>query len=114
MGVEVETVLDKDRSHASDLIPALDRMLKEIRARPSQIGAVLVGTGPGSYTGLRVGIAIALGLSHAAGAAIRGVCSFETLAWAETKPGEECVVLLDARQDELYLARYRRTKDEVE
>ena len=111
---ELETALEAGRAHASDLLPALDRMLRELGAAPSEVAAVLVGTGPGSYTGLRVGIATALGLALGSGASLRGVPSGETLAFGELAPGDEGTVLLDARAGEMYLAQYRRTEDEIE
>jgi tRNA threonylcarbamoyladenosine biosynthesis protein TsaB len=103
-----------DRSHASDLLTSVDRLFREIGARPAELGAVIVGTGPGSYTGLRVGIATAFGLAKGSGAALFGVPSSETIAFANLAPGAEGVVLIDARQDELYYAHYRRTASEVE
>jgi N6-L-threonylcarbamoyladenine synthase len=111
---EASRDLEAERAHASDLLPALDLLLREIGGRPAEIGAVVVGTGPGSYTGLRVGIATALGIARGTGAAIRGVPSGETLCYGELRPGEEGTVLLDARAGEIYLARYRRAADEIE
>jgi tRNA threonylcarbamoyladenosine biosynthesis protein TsaB len=123
----VEERLSGERQHASDLLPALDRLLRRLaessRAErgagspagspASLIGAVVVGLGPGSYTGLRVGVATALGLARGTGALLRGVPSGEALAWAELSAGQEAVVLLDARQGELYFAHYRREAGEV-
>jgi tRNA threonylcarbamoyladenosine biosynthesis protein TsaB len=106
--------LAPDRPHASDLLSTLDGLLGSLGARPADIEAVIVGTGPGSYTGLRVGIATALGLSRGSGAVLLAVPSGETVAFAELQPGSEGVVLVDARQGELYYAHYRRTLDEVE
>jgi len=108
-----ERALAAERAHASDLLPALDLLLNELGVPPSAIEQVIVGTGPGSYTGLRAGIATALGLARASGAALRGVPSLEALAWGELAPGEACSVLLDARAGELYFASYRREADEV-
>jgi tRNA threonylcarbamoyl adenosine modification protein YeaZ len=110
----VAATLDAERMHARDLLPALDRLFAEVGARASDVRAVIVGTGPGSYTGLRVGIATALGLARAVGAALRGVPSGESAAFAELAPGDEAVILIDARQDEVYFAHYRRTASEVE
>lgn len=110
----VEIVLESGRAHASDLLPAVDRIVRELGGSPDEIALVLVGTGPGSYTGLRVGIATALGLVRGCGARIRGVPSGETLCFGELEPGEEASVLLDARAGEIYLARYRRGIDDVE
>lgn len=106
--------LESERAHASDLFPSLERLMRELGASPRSIGAVFVGLGPGSYTGLRVGIATALGLARGSGAQALGVPSGETLAFGRLKPGEEGLVLLDARAEELYLAHYRRLADEVE
>ncbi len=110
----LEVRLESGRAHASDLVPALDRMLRELDGSPAAITSVLVGTGPGSYTGLRVGIATALGVARGTGAKLRGVPSGETLCHGELAPGEEAAVLLDARSGEVYFAHYRRTADEVE
>lgn len=106
--------LESGRAHASDLFPALERLLAELGAAPRGIEAVFVGTGPGSYTGLRVGIATALGLARGSGAVLRGVPSGETLALGELEPGAQGTLLLDARSGELYFARYRRVAEDVE
>ncbi|MDE0893035.1 MAG: tRNA (adenosine(37)-N6)-threonylcarbamoyltransferase complex dimerization subunit type 1 TsaB, partial [Planctomycetota bacterium] len=58
--------LDGDRPHASDLLPRLDAILGSLKISPRDITHVAVGTGPGSYTGLRVGIATAQGIARAA------------------------------------------------
>lgn len=110
----MEIALASERAHASDLLPALDRMVRELGGSPRDITAVLVGTGPGSYTGIRVGIATALGIARGCGAKLRGVPSGETLCFGELAPGEEGSVLLDARAGEIYFAHYRRRADEVE
>lgn len=106
--------LDGARPHASDLLPALESLLAELDARPADVAGVLVGTGPGSYTGLRVGAATALGLARATGAAARGVPSGETLVWERLAPGGEACLLLDARGGLVYLAHYRRAAQDVD
>jgi tRNA threonylcarbamoyladenosine biosynthesis protein TsaB len=109
-----EVLLESERPHASDLMPAMARLLDELELAPREIEAVLVGTGPGSYTGLRVGIATALGLAHGSDAALFALPSTEALVWNECAPGEEAGVLLDARAGELYFAHHRRTQTGVE
>lgn len=111
---EREIALETGRAHASDLLPAVDGIVRELGGTAREISLVLVGTGPGSYTGLRVGIATALGFVRGCGAKVRGVPSGETLCFGELAPGEEASVLLDARAGEVYFARYRRLADEVE
>ncbi len=102
-----------ERPHASDLVPTLDALFRELALRPGALEALVVGTGPGSYTGLRVGIASALGLARGTGAALLGVPSGEALAFERLLPGERGALLLDARQGELYFALYERTPDDV-
>lgn len=106
--------LGESRAHASDLMPAVDRLVKELGGSPSELASVLVGTGPGSYTGLRVGIATALGLARAAGARARGVPSGEVLAFGALDPGCSAYHLIDGRSGGFYLAHFLRTADEIE
>jgi tRNA threonylcarbamoyladenosine biosynthesis protein TsaB len=109
-----EVRLESERPHASDLLPALDGLLRELELAPHELDAVLVGTGPGSYTGLRVGVATALGLALGSDAALFALPSTEALVWNECAPGGEAAVLLDARAGELYFAHHRRTPDGIE
>ncbi len=112
-GAEVWTDVPCERAHASDLLARLAALLAQAGVERSAgrlpLRAVFVGLGPGSYTGLRVGIATAQALAHASGARLYGLASFEALAFAELAPGEEGAVALDARAGRFYHARYRRT-----
>ena len=110
-----EEELASSRRHATDLVPTLDALLARLGARPADLSAVLVGTGPGSYTGTRVAVATALGISRGSGADLRGVPSFDALAWeALGDKGGEAALLLDARAGALYFAHYRRDGDVLE
>jgi tRNA threonylcarbamoyladenosine biosynthesis protein TsaB len=105
-------------THASDLLPRLAALLA--RAGVERVGGrlllrtLVVGLGPGSYTGLRVGIATAHGLARATGATLYGISSFEALAFAELAPGEEGAVALDARGGRVYVGRFRREAEGLE
>ena len=100
--------LGADRAHASDLLPALDQLLAASDRSIGSLDALVVGLGPGSYTGLRVAAATALGLTRGSGVPLVGVPSFEAAAFAALEDGEEGVVLQDARSGAIYHARYAR------
>lgn len=105
------------RAHASGLLARLEELLAEFgpaaRARPLPLARVYVGLGPGSYTGLRVGLATAQALAHATGAELLGLGSFEALAFERLAPGESAAVVFDGRAACFYHARYRRTQDDL-
>src|SRR5438309_3966029 len=72
--------LDEARRHARDLVPALHDLLLGQRWRPRDVQAVIVSRGPGSYTGLRVGIMSAKTFAYATGGAILAVDTFAAIA----------------------------------
>lgn len=109
----LERELTAGRAHASDLLPCLAELLAELGSSPAALGAVFVGSGPGSYTGLRVGMATALGLARGSGAALFSLPSLELLAWEALQVGQAAAIVLDARQGELYLGRYARDEREL-
>lgn len=94
-----------------DLFPAMERLLRRASVPPRSVELVAVGTGPGSYTGLRVGITAARAFAYAAGARLLGIPSCD--AWAAAAaagiaPGAagRLAVVLDARVRAVYLAAY--------
>ncbi len=105
--------LDPERSHARDLVPLLADLMAKASAQPEDIERIVVGTGPGSYTGLRVGCSTALGLSLGLKARdasrLLGIPSFEALALRALAPGERAAVLRNAFGGNLYLAAYGRS-----
>ena len=73
----------------------------------AEITDVVVGVGPGPFTGLRVGLVTASVFAHARGVPIHGICSLDAIAFDYEKP---CVVVTDARRKELYWARYDKKR----
>jgi tRNA threonylcarbamoyladenosine biosynthesis protein TsaB len=110
----LERELSSARAHASDLLPALDEFLRPSGAVPGDVTVVYVGIGPGSYTGLRAGLALAKGLVLGTGARLVGVSSLETMAWAALGGDGRGAFALDARQGAVYLARYERRGDDLD
>jgi len=105
-------------AHASGLLVRLEELLEAFgpaaRRRPLPLARIYVGLGPGSYTGLRVGLATAQALARASGAELFGLGSFEALAFEALRPGEIGAVVFDGRAACFYHARYRRTDDDLE
>jgi tRNA threonylcarbamoyladenosine biosynthesis protein TsaB len=103
-----------DRDHAARVVPELEALLADAGVAKAEIAAVTVGVGPGSYTGLRVGIATAQALSTAWNAPLGGACSLAQLAWGALDPGETGLAVMDARRGNVYAAAFRRDGDELE
>ena len=96
-------------AHVEQLMPLVHRSLATAGASLADVAHVVVGLGPGPFTGLRVGIVTAQVLAHVRGVPLHGVCSLDVIALAHaraTQPAQECVVATDARRKELYWARY--------
>lgn len=97
------------RRHTELLAPLLLETLEASGTTPEQLTHVAVGTGPGPFTGLRVGLVTARTFAHARGISVHGVCSLDALAAAAAAGGHEgeLLVATDARRKEVYWARYR-------
>ncbi len=112
-GTTTVEYLADDVAHASDLLPLLNECLKKQGLLREDMRSIHVGLGPGSFTGLRVGCTIALGLAEGLQVSLCGVPSVAATAWANLKSGERGTVVLDARGGALYLATYLRQDDEL-
>ena len=110
-------VLASDRvtdrmAHVEQLVPLVHRTLAAAGATLGDVAHVVVGLGPGPFTGLRVGIITAQVLAHVQHAGLHGVCSLDVIALAHAGSAEdvpsarEFVVATDARRKEVYWARY--------
>jgi tRNA threonylcarbamoyladenosine biosynthesis protein TsaB len=100
--------LDEARRHARDLVPALRELLAEQGWKPRDLSAVIVSRGPGSYTGLRVGIMTAKTLAYATGCALVAVDTFAAIARQAPDPAACVDVLADAQQDKVYVQSFAR------
>ena len=99
------------RRHGEELAPGIVEVLTRAGASPADVSAVVAGTGPGPFTGLRVGLVTARTFGFACGIPVFGVCSLDALAhqvWLGDAAGlgQSCVVATDARRKEVYWARY--------
>jgi tRNA threonylcarbamoyl adenosine modification protein YeaZ len=105
--VACESAVDA-RRHGELLAPAIATVLAKAGAQQLDLTAIAVGTGPGPYTGLRVGLVTARVLGSALGVPVDGIGTLDTIA-AEARQGaggREFIVATDARRREVYWARY--------
>ncbi|KUH84908.1 tRNA threonylcarbamoyladenosine biosynthesis protein TsaB [Mycobacterium sp. IS-1556] len=108
-GLEVlaERVTVDARAHAEQLTPNVVAALADAQVTVADLGAVVVGCGPGPFTGLRVGMASAAAFGHALGVPVHGVCSLDAIGIESRGDGSDVLVVTDARRREVYWARYR-------
>jgi tRNA threonylcarbamoyl adenosine modification protein YeaZ len=105
-GIEVlaERVTVDARAHAERLTPNVLGALADAALTVNDLGAVVIGCGPGPFTGLRVGMATAAAYGHALSIPVHGVCSLDAIGIDTTG---DALVVTDARRREVYWARYR-------
>jgi tRNA threonylcarbamoyladenosine biosynthesis protein TsaB len=106
--VELVRVLDHDRRHTEVLALGIASMLEETALGARDIDRVVVDVGPGLFTGLRVGIATAIGLSQGLGCALVGVTSLELLAHGAHDAGVRGSALccVDGRRGEIFVQTF--------
>jgi tRNA threonylcarbamoyladenosine biosynthesis protein TsaB len=100
--------------HSEELLPVIEGLLAEAGISWDELDSIAVGVGPGTFTGLRIGVATARALGQALGLELRPVSSLEALAagaatGARLEPGRLVMALIDARRGQVFTALYRAT-----
>lgn len=110
-GGEVVARFDEDAagSHAKRLVPAIDRLLRAGGWRLESLEGLAVSIGPGSFTGLRVGLATMMGLRSVTGLPLAAVPTLEGMAWNLRAADLPLCPVLKSRAGEVYWATYRWT-----
>jgi tRNA threonylcarbamoyladenosine biosynthesis protein TsaB len=104
--------LGRPPAHASELMPAVTRVMDRSGLDWADLDAVAVGVGPGSFTGLRIGVATARALAGASGLQLRPVSSLAALAQGIDHGSDSVVLpLIDAKRGELFAAAYERGRE---
>lgn len=102
--VRAELGVEGPRVHSERILPAIDRVLEEAEVALRDVAAFAVSVGPGSFTGLRIGIATVQGLAHGSRLPVVGVPTLGALRLAAAGASGPVAVVLDARRGELYAA----------
>ncbi len=100
--------------HVRNLMPAIDALLREARIAIHDIGLIVCAKGPGSFTGLRIGMATAKGLALAAECSLLSVPTLDALTYRFAVFPDPVIPVIDARKGRVYTAVYRgadRTSD---
>jgi tRNA threonylcarbamoyladenosine biosynthesis protein TsaB len=106
-GLRSEYALNVAATHSERLLPAIDRMLRDAGVGLDALSGLAVSIGPGSFTGLRIGLSTVKGLAYATGLPVVGVASLEALACSVAFAREQVCPVLDARKQEVYAALFR-------
>ncbi len=102
-----EYLLDVRVTHSERLLPAVDRLLADAAWRPRDLEGLAVGVGPGSFTGLRIGVAAVKGLAFALGVPIAAVPTLDAVAARVPFAALPVCAVLTARRNEVYCSLYR-------
>jgi len=105
---------DLGMRHEKELIPAIDEVLKESHLKLKDLDAIAVSIGPGSFTGLRIGVSCAKAFSIASGVPIVTVPTLDVIAFNYSDNDGYIAPILDAKKDKLYSAIYKPTKEDIE
>jgi tRNA threonylcarbamoyladenosine biosynthesis protein TsaB len=95
--------------HAAQIIPLIDSLCRSHSATPRDLRTVFLSTGPGSFTGLRIAITLAKSLAFSTAAKIVSVPTLDVLAQNAPTEVENLIILLDAKRDQIFTARFQRT-----
>ncbi len=107
-----EVTLNLNKPHSQKVMPLIEGLLSELELKPSDIDLFACANGPGSFTGLRIGVAAVQGLATSVGKQCAGVSTLEAMAYNYTKITDACVCpLLDAKREQVYYALYKGEKE---
>lgn len=108
-----EYSLNQDMSHSEKLVPMIKEVLDNLGLKIQDIDLFAVSVGPGSFTGLRIGVATVKGFAHLYDKPVIGVPTLEALAY-NLAPRDIIVPMLDARRDRVYTGIYTCKEDGLE
>ena len=101
-----ESILNHKKTHSQKIMPMIEELLGDLELSVNDIDLFAVANGPGSFTGLRIGVAAMKGLAHAMGKPIVGVSTLAGLAYNLPCAEHIIVPIMDARRNNVYTASY--------
>jgi tRNA threonylcarbamoyladenosine biosynthesis protein TsaB len=110
--IVAERPLSDERRSAQSLVPGIADLLAEVGWRPRDVDLVAVASGPGSFTGLRIGVTTAKTFAYATACQVIGVHTLSAIAAHAPLSLERICVVLDAQRNELFVADFERSESE--
>ena len=103
------------QQHAALVLPMIESLMAEAQLKPSELGGIVYGRGPGSFTGVRIAASVTQGIALGADIGVLGVSTLHSIAQGCLREyGDEQVsVSIDARMDEIYFGAYRQSEDNL-
>jgi tRNA threonylcarbamoyl adenosine modification protein YeaZ len=111
--VASEGLLNVKKNHSLTLMPMVDQVTRAVGVLPNEIDRIVVAQGPGSYTGLRIGVTTAKTLAYTLNKELVGISSLATLAGNAYESEQVIVPLFDARRQNVYAGAYRYQKGKL-
>ncbi|SFA84375.1 tRNA (adenosine(37)-N6)-threonylcarbamoyltransferase complex dimerization subunit type 1 TsaB [Selenomonas ruminantium] len=102
-----ELTMQGKLTHSETLLPHIEQVLKMAAVAKEELTCIAVSNGPGSFTGLRIGLAAAKAMSYVLGIPLVGVSTLQALAYQLPAPGVRVMCLLDAQKGNAYVESYR-------
>lgn len=109
---QIETNISRNQSE--QLLPAIDQLVKDAGWQPADLDRVVVSAGPGSYTGLRIGVTTAKTLAYTLGIELAGISSLAIMAANVPDTDALIIPIMDARNDNLYGAAYEWVEGQLQ
>src|SRR5688572_5334655 len=112
--VVVEEQFPHGLQHAAQIVPIIDRLTRAQGWSPSDVEELYVSIGPGSFTGLRISVTLAKAMALATGVRLVAVPTVRVLAENAPPDARHLVIVLDAKRDQIFTARFERGDGEGE
>ena len=101
-----EYILNHKKTHSQKIMPMIERLLSDLELTANDIDIFAAAVGPGSFTGLRIGVATVKALAHATGKRVVSVGTLEALAYNVPNAEHIIVPIMDARRNNIFTASY--------
>lgn len=112
--IRVEIVLPPGKRHQENLAELIELAFRQVARSMGEADAIVVAKGPGSFSGVRVGLAMAKGMAMGLCKPLFGVSSLEAFAWQGLEQGQTGLSIIDARRNEVYAGVYRKGANDLQ